>query len=210
MSLSIAARLRYSSHVGIRWLELIELLEAKNVTFSDGLTDKEVSQIEAWHRFRFPDDLRDFLQTAVPMGSQFMNWRSDERPFPASLSYPVHGILFDVEQGFWHAEWGPRPATMEAARIIVEEQVERAPKLIPIFAHRMMPDRPSTPGNPVLSIHQTDIIYYGFDLEDYLCHEFDLPGRKPWPSEIKRIEFWDPEQWETRWGEWQSPPWHER
>jgi hypothetical protein len=31
---------------------------------------------------------------------------------------------------------------------------------------------------PVFSVHETDIIYYDHDLEDYLRHEFDLPGRK--------------------------------
>ena len=35
----------------------------------------------------------------------------------------------------------------------------------------MMPDRPHLNGNPVLSVYQTDIVYYGFDLDDYLRHE---------------------------------------
>ena len=43
----------------------------------------------------------------------------------------------------------------------------------------MMPDRPQLNGNPIFSIHQTDMIYYGFDLDDYFRHEFDLPNRKP-------------------------------
>jgi hypothetical protein len=194
-----------------KWQELIELLDEKNVIFTDGLTDAEVLQIEFRHGFRFPDDLRDFLQTAMPKGYSFTNWRSDQEPFPELLSYPLHGILSDVEHGFWLPEWGTRPALIEEARAIVEEQVKQAPKLIPVYAYLMMPDRPSTLGNPVLSVHQTDIIYYGFDLEDYLRHEFDLPGRKPWPAEIKRIEFWDADRWqETRWGEWQEPPWQVR
>lgn len=200
--------MRYSSQVGNQWQELIELLDQKNVIFDDGLTDAEVSEIESRYGFRFPDDLRDFLQTVMPKGYSFTNWRSDEEPVRDLLDLPVHGILFDVEHGFWLPEWGERPASMEEACVIVEGEVKRAPKLIPIFGHRLMADRPRTPGNPVLSVHQTDIIYYGFDLEDYLRHEFDLPGRKPWPAEIKRIEFWDAERWqETRWREWERPPW---
>jgi hypothetical protein len=31
-----------------------------------------------------------------------------------------------------------------------------------------MPERPFEVGNPVLSVSQTDIIYYGSDLQDYL------------------------------------------
>jgi hypothetical protein len=66
-----------------------------------------------------------------------------------------------------------------------------APKLIPIYHHRMMPDEPHLKGNPVFSVWQTDIIYYGFDLEDYLRHEFVLPGRKAWPETIRPIRFWN-------------------
>jgi hypothetical protein len=43
----------------------------------------------------------------------------------------------------------------------------------------MIPDDPHLEGNPVFSVHQADIIYYGHDLEDYLRHEFGLSGRKP-------------------------------
>ena len=70
-----------------KWTELIELLDAKNVIFADGLTDAEVLQIESRRGFRFPDDLRDFLQTAVPTGYHFTKWRSDQEPFPELLNY---------------------------------------------------------------------------------------------------------------------------
>ena len=36
----------------------------------------------------------------------------------------------------------------------------------------MMPSEPFTEGNPVFSVHQTDIIAYGVGLADYLTHEF--------------------------------------
>ncbi|MGO9337326.1 MAG: hypothetical protein ACLPY1_07455 [Terracidiphilus sp.] len=117
------------------------------------------------------------------------------------MSLPLHGIMFDVELNeFWLPEWGPRPPRLEDARLIVEEKVSLAPRLIPIYAHRMMPDRPSTTGNPVLSVHQTDIIYYGFDLDDYLRHEFNLSGRKEWPAEVRAVDFWNVERWQDlRW-----------
>jgi len=28
------------------------------------------------------------------------------------------------------------------------------------------------------------------DLTDFFYHEFDLPGRKPWPEEMRPIRFW--------------------
>ena len=76
----------------------------------------------------------------------------------------------------------------------------RSPKLIPVYSHRMMPDEPQAAGNPVFSVHQTDIIYYGSDLADYLRHEFSLPGREPWPSQTRAIRFWDIDRFqEVRW-----------
>jgi hypothetical protein len=66
----------------------------------------------------------------------------------------------------------------------------------------MIPDDPHLEGNPVFSVHQTDIIYYGYDLEDYLRHEFDLPGRKAWPEHLRPVRFWDIERFqEVRWAD---------
>jgi hypothetical protein len=111
--------------------------------------------------------------------------------------FPLDGILFDVEHDTWLPEWGVRPERIDDAKALVEQYVEEAPRLLPIYSHRIMPDRPHPPGNPVLSVHQTDIIYYGFDLDDYLRHEFGLPGRKPWPPEVRSIDFWDVDRWQA-------------
>ena len=117
------------------------------------------------------------------------------------LTWPLQGILFDVEHcDFWLPEWGAKPETEEGRRFIVENAVTDAPRLIPIHAHRYLPDKPHEEGNPVISVCQTDIIYYGFDLNDSLRHEFDLPGRKPWPEKMPEIEFWDVDRWQSiRW-----------
>ena len=186
------------------WSGLIELLKCARepVTFVAGLADAEIARAEEKYEFQFPTDLREFLQTALPHGSPFPNWRSIEDPrISEMVRLPLDGILFDVERNdFWLPEWGPRPVRIEDARALVEEHVSKAPRLIPIFAHRMMPDRPDRSGNPVLSVHQTDIICYGFDLDDYLRHEFGLPGRKPWPSKVRPIDFWDVDRWQDlRW-----------
>lgn len=37
--------------------------------------------------------------------------------------------------------------------------------------HRYLPAEPCEAGNPVLSVHQTDIIVYGHDLRAYLRNE---------------------------------------
>jgi hypothetical protein len=69
--------------------------------------------------------------------------------------------------------------------------MENAPRLIPIFGHRYLPAEPEIAGNPVFSVYQTDIIYYGVDLRRYLSCEFGgldyaLANR----DEPRRIRFW--------------------
>jgi hypothetical protein len=122
--------------------------------FDEGLTDAEVLRAETKYDIHFPDDLREFLQTALPSGYPiYPDWRSGEEEWiRGMLRRPLDGILFDVEHNdFWLPEWGARPLRTEVARTVVEKYVSQAPRLIPIYGHRMMPDRPQLEGNPVLS-----------------------------------------------------------
>src|SRR6185437_5310934 len=177
------------------WLDVIALLKGVGLEFDSGLTDLELEIAEKKFNFRFPPDLRAFLHTALPTGKHFPNWRSgDETEIRERLGWPLHGCLFDVEHSdFWLPEWGKRPEMLSDAFTIVTEMIAEAPKLIPIYSHRFIPEEPSEAGNPIFSVYQMDIIYYGFDLDDYLRHEFDLPGRKEWPAQVRPIKFWDPE-----------------
>jgi hypothetical protein len=202
---------------GELWPELVAQMKERGIAFDSGLTGAEVAAVEARFGFRFPPDLRAFLQTALPQGEQLPDWRSGkESALRDWLDWSRQGILFDIEyNGFWLEEWGPRPPSPANAMRAASELIDGAPKSIPIFMHRMMPDEPHLPGNPVFSVHQTDIIHYGFDLADYLRNEFHLPGRGPWPEEIRPIRFWDLDRFqEVRWadgacffnnGKWQLP-----
>jgi hypothetical protein len=59
-----------------------------------------------------------------------------------------------------------------------------------------MPDSPLEAGNPVFSVYQTDIIYYGENLENYLRNEFreafGITSRTFVVSstDLREIEFW--------------------
>ena len=183
------------------WRPLIELLKEASLEFSEGLTDDEVEHIEKTFSFRFPPDLCAFLKTAVPF-SNSPRWRSgSESDIREWFDEPLRGILFDVETNeFWLPEWGERPIVPSIALEVAASNIRTAPKLIPILAGRYMPELPHEVGNPVFSVHQADIIYYGFDLEDYLRHEFNLP-REEWPAQIRQIGFWDPDRFQQlRWG----------
>lgn len=163
------------------------------IEFAAGLTDREVEAAEERFELRFPPDLRAFLQNALPYGPRFPDWRSgDTNELREWLNLPKEGILFDVEENaFWLEEWGPRPATMASALALASDLVEGAPRLIPIYGHRMMPDEPKEEGNPVFSVHQTDIIYYGADLRDYLSNEFSIPSHVTVVEGVPRhVRFW--------------------
>jgi hypothetical protein len=187
------------------WADLVGTLRDNSVEFEAGLTDAEIAAAEARFGFRFPPDLRAFLQAGLPCGSDFPDWRDgDETALRGWLDLPLRGIRFDIEHnGFWLDEWGPRPASLSEAQRVASELVTAAPRLIPVFKHRMMPSEPYLPGNPVFSVHQTDIIYYGVDLRDYLIHEFlarEDVGVWPIPETVRRVPFWDVERFlSVRW-----------
>jgi hypothetical protein len=64
-----------------------------------------------------------------------------------------------------------------------------APKLIPLLGHRYLPADPCEAGNPVFSVYQSDVIYYGANLQDWMRWEVDGWDAEPWPA-ISRIRFW--------------------
>ena len=98
------------------WQPIIGQLNSRGLTFGPGLTDAEVASAEATFAFHFPPDLREFLQTALPVGDGFPDWRSGEESVLRDwLNIPREGILFDIDRGgFWMPEWGPRPDTVAA------------------------------------------------------------------------------------------------
>ena len=60
----------------------IQQMKAKCYQFLHGLTDKEVVAAETRWGFKFPPDLRAFLQIAMPANkhnNQFPNWRSTDK-----------------------------------------------------------------------------------------------------------------------------------
>lgn len=116
------------------WHAFVVEFGEEGVGFATGLTDPEVAKVEAQYGFRFPPDLRAFLQAGLPCGEGFPDWRSgDEATLREWFDFPRKGILADVlEYGFWLEEWGTRPASDEETARVVNELVRAAPRLIPM------------------------------------------------------------------------------
>ncbi|MBN8639787.1 MAG: SMI1/KNR4 family protein [Anaerolineae bacterium] len=167
-------------------------MQAHGVVFAAGMTDAEIARTEAKFGFRFPPDLKQWLQHALPISSGFPDWRAGAaEALNEQVQFADEGVLCDVEHNqFWAKAWGERPATLPEALAVAKQHLQRLPKLIPIYKHRFISSEPHEAGNAVLSIMQTDIIYYGADLSSYLSHEFHFPNPLPAPSEPRRVPFW--------------------
>ena len=179
---------------------LHRFLIAKGILFEDGLLPAEIVALESKYSIKFPPDLRAFLMHALPVSSSFVNWRGGlqsgriEDSIIVRLDLPLSGILFDVqENNFWMEEWGPKPPTVGLQMELVTLRYQYYPKLIPVFSHRYISSEPSIPGNPIFSVYQTDIIFYGNNLVEYLQTEFNLESNGRFEAKgsvIREIPFW--------------------
>jgi len=189
-------------------------LRLKGVATQAGLTDEEIARVEREYGFRFPSDLRAFLEFALPISENFPNWRAgwiakpmldwttaqngkptllghNLVPVREQLEWPSDGICFDIEQNkFWAKEWGEQPEELSVALELARKQIAGAPRLIPLFSHRYLPEEPCERGNPVFSVYQTDIIYYGSDLASYFANEFEIACPNWAAKEPREIRFW--------------------
>lgn len=152
----------------------------------------ELAAAEQRFGIRFPPDLADLLREGLPAGNRFPRWRLLDESVATQLRWPLEGMLFDVEHNaFWMSEWGERPPKLETANAIVAAAIQASPALVPIFGHRYLPAEPAEAGNPVFSVYQTDIIYYGHDLASYFEAEFGSGYVRAIRFEdIKPIRFW--------------------
>jgi hypothetical protein len=66
----------------------------------------------------------------------------------------------------------------------------QAPKLIPVFGHRYIPEKPNEAGNPIFSVYQMDVICYGANLEDYIARETHPSVEMGNPSFDREVPFW--------------------
>jgi len=161
---------------------------AEGRLWAEGYTQSELDTAQAKYDLVFPPDLVALLRDRRP--ALGYDWRSDDKKIRDMLKWPLEGLLFDVENNaLWWPEWGDRPETAGARLEVLAKAVRDAPKLIPLVSHRYLPAEPHEAGNPVFSIYQSDIIYYGADLADYFEREF-VSVSLPLPQHIKHIRFW--------------------
>ena len=158
--------------------------------WTSGYTNAELDHAQERYGLRFPPDLIDLFLDRRPVKGY--NWHTEDHQIREMLRWPFDLLIFDVEQGFWWPDWGDRPSTAEEQADVVRNALASVSRLIPLIAHRFLPETPNEAGNPVFSMHGFDTIYYGADLTDYFEREFHPaphPGI-PVRQDVRRIPFW--------------------
>jgi hypothetical protein len=166
-------------------------LDGAGVWLDPGLSGDELAEVERRFGFTFCADHHALLTLAVPVGDGWPDWLDDDESFVRErLAWPGDGVVHDVlHDDFWPASWGRRPEVGREAA--ARERLTAVPTMVPVYSHRYLPAGRAPTGTPVFSIYQTDVIYYGSDLADYL--ERELLGRSspvPVPDPALRVPFW--------------------
>src|ERR1043165_6984108 len=167
----------------------IEHLRFQRIAFEDGLANAEIVKAEGMLGFPFPPDLRQFLQTALPVSGGFPNWRSEsEDKLRRLFDRPLRGILFDLEHNdFWPESWGRKPSKLENVVSSAKELFARVPPLIPIRYGHYIPSLPAADGNPVFAIRQSAVVVANRDLASFLTN---APVAAQENALSKEIRFW--------------------
>lgn len=165
---------------------------ADGTRWKAGMTQQEIDQVEKEFGAAFPSEYRAFLATlnapnkpalwflfegdelkSAPPRNIFTDWSQGMDDAVRVENDLIAGILFDVEHGaFWHDAWGERPDHAAQRAKHITDLVRAAPKLIPLHSHRFLVAGLDLEPTPVLSVMQSDVIYYADCIEDCLAADF--------------------------------------
>jgi len=124
----------------------------------------------------------------------FYNWKDfsteNVEYIKKVIHFPQEVLLAQAMDVTWCEAWGKEPEDTTEYIKSIKEKLAKAPILLPVFSHRYMPVT-GEENPPVLSIHGTDIIYYGETLSDYLYVEFGEKKQTDIAFEqIPPVRFW--------------------
>lgn len=187
---------KYSDNQRFEIKRIKKLLKNHGIPLHKGLTVKEINKCEEIYDIRFPKNLKIMLMEFCPIQttkkSGWYNWfdfsEENIKQIKKRIDWQFEGLLFDVEQnGFWLKEWGKFPKDMEKRLEMARRKLQDIPKLVPIFGHRYTTGNVDLKDNPVFSVYQTDVVYYGATLYDYFKIECE-----PKLEERKKKNFRQP------------------
>ncbi|XP_031283799.1 uncharacterized protein LOC116142509 [Pistacia vera] len=182
---------------------LIDHLRSLNIPILPGLNDDEFTFIEFTLNFTFPPDLRSILREGLPVGTAFPNWRSSsQQQLQLLLNLPFLSLSRNVAlNNFWSDSWGQKLQEKNQSLSLVNQLLQKAPVLVPIYRNCYIPSTPNIAGNPVFYIDSEEVKVLSFDLAGFFKEvEFSQAGvfksinnieMPVWAAkEARRIEFW--------------------
>lgn len=134
-----------------------------------GLTIDELHRAEAHFGLSMPALWREVLTLVHPVelpepprgADGILNWTRlpdwrlrDVEATQRLIDWPVVGVLFDVQQGFWWRAWGSRPSNVDERVGVASKELSKVPRLTPLGGIRYVGEFDAS---PVFSIHQTDL-----------------------------------------------------
>ena len=175
-------------------VQLREKLEEAGVEFHDGLTGAEIKKIEDFYRIKFPEEIKAFYMEGLPISEGFYNWRDFDAQNTEMISERISRVRIDVVSDMdsfdWPEIWGTRPENEEERHHLFITKLNEAAPIVPVYKHRYISSQYEY-GNPVFSIHGTDIIYYGGNLTEYFLIEFGFENHSDIDySKINKVDFW--------------------
>jgi hypothetical protein len=166
---------------------------AASTRWKPGMSQVEIDAVEQFFGAKFPEDYRAFLATLnattkpatwylfegdtlqpAPPRHIFTDWIDGRADIKRAQDELIAGIMFDVEKSaFWNDAWGERPKDKDAREQHVKSLMDAAPKLIPLHSHRFLIAGLDLEPSPVVSIMQSDVIYFADSIES--CLDADFP-----------------------------------
>lgn len=159
------------------------------VSIAPGLTDAEISAVEARFGFTFDDDHRAFLAAGLPTGRGWPDWRGDDTALIFHVGWPARDLLRAVkEDGFWGVAWGERPDSEYLAIHEASRMLGTAPRMVPVFRQCYLPAGRGGTGSPVWLLDGADVSHTGKDLHDFVAR---LCGGPAEPVKVQApLAFW--------------------
>lgn len=141
-----------------------------------GCSEEQLERFMSYTNMTLPPDLRWLAMNTYDPGGHFFDWIIRPDRVSEAVDWVMQGIETDLENNsIWFDRWGERPPEAETRKEVFRADFETWPKIVPIWGHRFAQIEPCEPGQPVYSVMQSDIIYYGADLPRWLRKEF-LPS----------------------------------
>src|SRR5699024_4501547 len=176
-----------------KYRELIRKLEQNGVCFAEGLSDKELFDIQYEYNVNFLKSLKVFYKAGLLISDGFHNWREiskkNIKKIKTMMNYPFDSVRENYDEIDWINDLDEE---FNDKKSIIYEKLNNAPSLIPIFSHRYISTyEEETEDTPIFSINDVDVIYYGENLYSYLQMEFGLKDYSDMDEEkIAPVPFW--------------------